>query len=411
MAPPGVRPLGIAAAAAAVVLFVGAAMVLDLFSALRMPRKRDGSPSTANRQDATSAETADSKDASGGEKGSAKRGESGQKHKSSRRRNKVLIIGASGAIGRELTKAIVAVRGPGSVIAALRKTRLPADIEAVVVSEYGVDIRSQESLDRVVAKYAEEIDAVWNLAAPLSVDTAADPAVAHDVTVGGMQRLLHALDNAGLDASTKVCFSDSIGSYGYEGPRDGASARWLVGHPRQDPGSDYGKQKRACRELLAASAFDTRWAVIPGVLHTGASWGGGTTEYALEALKAAALGEVYTCPIQPSQQLPMIHIEDLTAGLVALMEADTSSLREPTGGYAIAGFSFSPVELYAEIRKSVSGFEAKSEPGGPAELFASLWPDSLDAESAERDLGFRARFGLSETVKLILEAHKDRLKE
>jgi len=105
----------------------------------------------------------------------------------------------------------------------------------------------------------------------------------------------------------------------------------------------------------------------------------------------------------------MIHVEDLTAGLVALMDAHPEDLAEPTGGYALAGFSFSPEELYAEIRRHVAGFEVESVPGGPAELFAGLWPDSLEAESAARDLGFRAQHALTGTVRLILDAHRERM--
>merc|ERR1712048_678469 len=87
----------------------------------------------------------------------------------------------------------------------------------------------------------------------------------------------------------KLMFTDSIGSFGGDSPRDEVLASWLVANPTQDPGSDYGKQKRACRELMKKYAdeheIDTRWAVLPGVLHTNADWGNGTTEYALDCIK------------------------------------------------------------------------------------------------------------------------------
>ena len=99
-----------------------------------------------------------------------------------------------------------------------------------------------------------------------------------------MQRLIAAMDKAKLPASTRLLFSDSIGSFGGDAPRVGASAQWLVKNPTQDPGSAYGVQKRGCRELLRASKYDTRFAVIPGVLHNAPNWGAGTTEYALDAI-------------------------------------------------------------------------------------------------------------------------------
>lgn len=103
---------------------------------------------------------------------------------------------------------------------------------------------------------------MWNLAAPLSVETALDPAVAEAVTMGGMSKVLTAMREVG---ARRICFTDSIGSFGAEAPRSGATARWLTENPTQDPGSDYGRQKRGCRELMAefasAAGGDPRFAV------------------------------------------------------------------------------------------------------------------------------------------------------
>ena len=130
-----------------------------------------------------------------------------------------------------------------------------------------------------------------------------------------MKRLLEACNEYGVK---NVYFSDSIGSLGKASPRALGSAKWLAANPNQDPGSDYGLQKRECRDLLAEytqkHGFNTRWAIIPGVLHTQASWGGGTTEYALDALFAAAKGETFVCAVPENEQLPMIHSDDLIEG-------------------------------------------------------------------------------------------------
>ena len=139
----------------------------------------------------------------------------------------------------------------------------------MVVTETGVDLRDTESVHRciarhvpclpllepsvldpsvhgVVARHASPASpassasptllSVWNLAAPLSVETELDPSVAEDVTVGGMGRILAALDACGASPATRVLFSDSIGSFGASAPRVGASAAWLVANPSQDPG-------------------------------------------------------------------------------------------------------------------------------------------------------------------------------
>jgi len=96
-------------------------------------------------------------------------------------------------------------------------------------------------VDALIQKYSQDVGVVWNLAAPLSVETANDPSVAEDVTVKGFERLIKAMDKANMPAETKICFSDSIGSYGRSAPRNEATADWLVENPTQDPGSDYGK--------------------------------------------------------------------------------------------------------------------------------------------------------------------------
>ena len=140
--------------------------------------------------------------------------------------------------------------------------------------EFGFNIRDKNSIRNLFLKHHGSIDSVWNLAAPLSVDTAKDPASANDITVEGMKRVLECMKECDVK---KIYFSDSIGSFGTQAPRYGATAGWLADHPTQDPGSDYGVQKRMCRDLLHEYAdkynFDTRFLIIPGVLHTQATWG------------------------------------------------------------------------------------------------------------------------------------------
>merc|ERR1719174_1879525 len=203
-------------------------------------------------------------------------------------------------------------------------------------------------------------------------------------------------------------------------PRRGATARWLTYNPDQDPGSDYGRQKRGCRDLMAKFAKeqggDPRFAVLPGVLHTNAVWGNGTTEYALDALLAAPhqatrhglpIGGAYVCPIDPDVRLPMIFVEDLMRGLIALQEADESVLTEPQHGYCIPGLSFTANELFAEIRQHHPGFGYRIELNENMNKFANLWPDELSTREPLRDLGYAPKIGLSEMVERVLMNHED----
>jgi nucleoside-diphosphate-sugar epimerase len=329
----------------------------------------------------------------------------------------VLVIGASGAIGRRLTARLLSANIP--VVAGLRKTPLPDTVDGkqvrghpLLTEAFGVDCTDAASIESVFASNPS-ISTVWNLAAPLSVETASNPALSMDVTVGGMRRILNAMRKHG---TRRVCFSDSIGSFGASSPREGATAEWLIDNPSQDPGSDYGVMKRMTRELMKEwrdedpEARSSRFAVIPGVLHDDDSWGAGTTEYVLDALKAAADRRQFVCPVGMDVKLPMILTADLIEGLYRLTVAAPAELREKEGGYALAGFSFSPRELFAEMKLLLPSFEYTVQPNvdtaSPAGVFALLWPDSLSGDAAERDLGFASQHvSLRDAVKFILKKY------
>jgi threonine 3-dehydrogenase len=330
----------------------------------------------------------------------------------------VLVIGASGAIGKKLVQYFL--EHDIQVIAAIRKTPLPSQLtnkyekSNLLIQEFGVDVRNRVTLLNVFKKY-EKIDAVWMLAAPLSIEAAQNPIFSHEVVVGGMKNILSVMNESGN--SKRICFSDSIGSYGCDAPRLNCTAEWLTTHPKQDPGSEYGKQKRICRELMvqwvngkAKGIRDSRFAVIPGVLHTDSIWGDGTTEYALDAIKCAINNTEYICPVPPNQYLPMIMRSDLIQGLYKL--TFSNNINEPEGGYAMSGLSFTPEELFIVIKKKIPTFKWKynNEPS-EATLFSSLWPDTLSSNESMRDLEFVAKITkLADIVDILLNAWVERRK-
>lgn len=309
-------------------------------------------------------------------------------------------------MGKNIVKAL-AERGDKVVAVDWASTLPPAVKKVVIGSEVNVDVRNIGALSMVFQKY--KVNAVWNLAAPLSVETAKNPEVAEEVTVGGMRNVLYAMLWANV---RRILFTDSIGSFGDAAPRTNCTARWLTENPNQNPGSDYGRQKRGCRALLKEfkkHGGDPRFAVLPGVLHSERRWGGGTTEYALEALQAAALGKTFRCPIDPDVRLPMIFIEDLMRGLLALQDAKESFLGEPENGYAIPGISFTPSELFEEIRRHVPDFKVTFEPDANMNQFAKLWPDTLSTNEPQSDLGYNSKVHLPEIVEKVLASHFERL--
>jgi len=319
----------------------------------------------------------------------------------------VLVIGAGGAVGKRLINALAA-RGE-RIVAVDRAPELPEQLRAKVThAETDADVRDLYTMQRIFKRH-RFVHTVWNLAAPLSVETALNPSVAEQVTVNGMRNVLWAMYEARIP---KIMFTDSIGSFGATAPRQNCTARWLTENPTQDPGSDYGRQKRGVRRLLQEfwrSGGDPRWAVLPGVLHSEAAWGHGTTEYALEALLAAAKGQPYVCPIDPDVRLPMVFVDDLTRGLLALQDADERKLREPERGYAIPGLSFTAEELFQEIKLHVPSFSTSVKLDANMSKFAKLWPDTLSTKEAKEDLGYEPRVDLREMVFKVLMAHRERI--
>lgn len=322
----------------------------------------------------------------------------------------VLIVGACGAVGKRLLQAL-STRGT-RVVAADRLPVFPPQVEQLAAAtEPNVDVRDGEALRRVLKNHPE-VNTIWNLAAPLSVETALDPSVANEITIGGMRNVLESAVATGT--ARRICFTDSIGSFGASSPRQDCSARWLAENPNQDPGSDYGIQKRGCRELMQQyqqdHGLDTRFAVLPGVLHSEALWGNGTTEYALEALQAASWGQNYVCPLDLDVRMPMVWENDLMRGLLALMDAPAEKLCEPGRGYVMPGLSFTARELFEEIRKIVPEFKATQELDEIMNKFSKIWPDTLSSEEVSRDLGYSPRVGLAEMVQTVLAAHAKRNK-
>lgn len=318
-----------------------------------------------------------------------------------------LVIGAAGAVGTRLVRAL-AQRGHQVVIAD-RLPRLPDHLkEKSIAAVPNVDVRDAAGIAKLL-RDNPSVETVWNLAAPLSVETAMDPAVAEAVTIGGMKNVLDAMKATGV---RRICFTDSIGSFGTTAPREQCTARWLTENPNQDPGSDYGRQKKGCRELMkdfAAAGGDPRWAVLPGVLHSEAVWGQGTTEYALEAMQAAARDDSFVCPIEPHVVMPMVFVNDLMRGMISLQEAPEKQLREPEGGYCIPGLSFSADQLFDEIRRHKPDFKTTVRLDENMNKFAQLWPNTLSKTEPQEDLGYMPRIGLREMVAHCMIAHEERL--
>jgi len=118
--------------------------------------------------------------------------------------------------------------------------------------------------------------------------------------------------------------------------------------------------------------------------------------------------DAYICPVDPDVRMPMVFVDDLMRGLVGLQEADENLLVEPQRGYCVPGLSFTPNELFAEIRKHHPGFGFRVELDANMNKFANLWPDELSTVEPLRDLGYSPKVGLADMVANVLAAHEER---
>ena len=138
----------------------------------------------------------------------------------------------------------------------------------------------------------------------------------------------------------------------------------------------------------------------PGLISWKTPPGGGTTDYAIDIFRAAVAGETYSCFLDANETLPMMYMADAVRATIELMEAPADAITE-RGSYNVAGVSFSPAELAAEIARQSPGFRIEYAPDY-RQAIAATWPDTLDDSQATRDWGWRAEYGLPQLVSEML---------
>lgn len=306
----------------------------------------------------------------------------------------ILVTGAAGQIGSELTLELRRRYGEKHVIAADRRNPPSEDLASsgpFVV----LDVTDREALARVVRDHKVEV--VYHLAAVLSAAGEQNPQRAWEVNVNGLSNLLEVARAGGI---AQIFHPSSIAVFGPRTPRD---------HTPQDtvlcPTTMYGVTK-VTGELLGdyyarRYGLDVRGLRYPGIISSVTPPGGGTTDYAVEMFYYAAEGKPYTCFVGEDTMLPMMYMPDCLRAALDLMEAPRARLQYRT--YNITAMSFTVAELAAEIRKHVPGFEIAYAPDF-RQAIADSWPRSIDDSAARSDWGWTPRYGLAEMVEDMLRA-------
>ncbi len=303
---------------------------------------------------------------------------------------RILIVGANGQIGTELTQALVDRHGPDAVIT----SDLAPDGRVMGLRHEVLDATQATELTDIVERH--QITQIYLLAAALSARGEQHPKWAWDLNMKG---LLNVLELARTHKLERVFWPSSIAAFGPTTPRDQTPQKTVM-----EPTTIYGISKLAgegwCSWYHRKHGVDVRSLRYPGLISWKTLPGGGTTDYAIDIFHGALKASRYSCFLGPDTRLPMMYMPDAIRATLELMDAPADQILE-RGSYNLAGISFTPLEIAAAIERHIPGFAVDYEPDFRQEI-ADSWPRSIDDEAARRDWGWKAQFDLDAIVQDML---------
>lgn len=307
---------------------------------------------------------------------------------------RILITGATGQIGSELTPALRAIYGGEQVMASGRK-QPPSPALRQSGPFVFLDVTDPIALEHVVGSH--NIDTIFHLASLLSVVAEAHPQLAWQVNMGGLTNVLEVARQHGC----ALFFPSSIAAFGPTTPKDHTPQNTL-----QQPTTIYGITKLSgellCNYYFQRFGVDCRGVRYPGLISHVTKPGGGTTDYAVEIFHAALRNETYYCFLRADSRLDMMYMPDAIQAAITLMEAETSTLVH-RNGYNVAAMTFSPAELATAIRTHIPGFTIDYRIDPIRQAIADSWPHCIDDSVARREWGWQPKFSLTEMVADMLK--------
>jgi len=307
---------------------------------------------------------------------------------------RILVTGACGQIGSELTMALRERYGHDNVVAAGHRTP-PSSTLRDSGPFVSMEVTRRETIEEVVDKY--HVDTIYHMAAILSATGEKNPHLAWDVNMNGLYNVLEAARERHM---TQVFCPSSIAAFGPETPRDGTPQETVL-----RPTTMYGVTKVAgellCNYYFKRFGLDVRGVRYPGIISSETLPGGGTTDYAVAIFYEALKHKRYTCFVREDTVLPMMHMPDCIRATIMLMEADLSRLKHHAD-FNLAGLSFSAGELAAEIKKHIPEFVCEYEPDF-RQTIADSWPRMIDDSAAREEWGWKPQYDLPVMVTDMLE--------
>jgi nucleoside-diphosphate-sugar epimerase len=308
-------------------------------------------------------------------------------------KEKILVIGASGQIGVELTLGLRKIYGDANVIASdLREENPLLKGTGPYVS---MDVMNKEMLHVQVIR--QGITQIYLLAAILSATGEKNPNLAWHLN---MQGLLNVLDIAREEKIHKVYWPSSIAVFGPTSPKQQCPQQTII-----EPTTVYGISKYAgefwCNYYFNRYGVDVRSLRYPGLISYKSAPGGGTTDYAVEIYHEALEQNHYDCFLREDTYLPMMYMPDAIRATIELMEAPADRIRVRTS-YNLSGMSFSPKEIAESIRLHQPDFSITFNPDY-RQAIADSWPQSIDDSVARNDWGWREEYDLNRMTADMLE--------
>jgi len=307
----------------------------------------------------------------------------------------ILIIGANGQLGSVLTKELQKIYGKKNVIAS--DIFLDTDFDGIFEV---IDATDLNAIKAIINKYS--IKEIYHLAAILSAKGEEKPLSTWDLNI---KMMLNVFEASRLNNVNKVFFPSSIAVFGDQAP--------LLNTPQSsflNPATVYGISKAAgenwAQYYFTKYGLDIRSIRYPGIIGYQSMPGGGTTDYAVDIYHSAVKDEKFSCFLNSDTKLPMMFMNDAIRSTIELMQSAIENIKIRTS-YNLTGMSFSPSEIYNEIKKSYPNFKIEYNPDFRQKI-ADKWPKSIDDKEARNDWGWTPKYNLSSMTLEMLEKLKEK---
>ena len=306
---------------------------------------------------------------------------------------KILIIGACGQIGTELTAKLRATYGVENVIASdIRK--LENDVVKNGIFEV-VNALDYNQIENLIEKY--HITDVYLMAALLSATAEKNPAFAWDLN---MNSLFHVLNLAKAGKIKKIFWPSSIAVFGPTTPKE-QTPQYTIMEPSTVYGISKQSGERWCEYYHNIYGVDVRSIRYPGLISWSSLPGGGTTDYAVDIYYKALEDKKYECFLSEETKMPMMYMDDAIKATIQIMQAPKEEIKIRSS-YNLAAMSFTPKVIATEIKKHIPEFEITYNPDFRQKI-ADSWPASIDDSSAREDWGWRHEFDLEKMTTDMLK--------